>query len=189
MRVITRLLARMLLGPIILSLAAIGAAALPASALAHGCGFCGPGHVYVDGNNAGPNTIVAFDRNADGTLTPALGSPFAAGGAGLGSGLGSQGAVQPAEHAVNTGSGTLSRYAIAPNGSLTPLGSTTISSLGGVGATDAGITADGQYLYVNESAAHSVASFAVNGGHVTELASSPTADPAGITSAAGVAVD
>ena len=52
------------------------------------------GHVYVDDNTAGTNTIGAFDRHADGTLTPTPGSPFAAGGAGTGATLPSQGAIQ-----------------------------------------------------------------------------------------------
>ena len=45
-------------------------------------------------NTAGTNTIAAFDRNADGSLSPVPGSPFAAGGAGTGKGLASQGALQ-----------------------------------------------------------------------------------------------
>src|SRR5712691_11968435 len=52
------------------------------------------GHLYVDDNTAGTNTIAGFDRHADGTLTPLHGSPFAAGGAGTGTGIGSQGALQ-----------------------------------------------------------------------------------------------
>ena len=51
------------------------------------------GHVYVNDNTAGVNTIAAFDRHGDGTLTPIAGSPFAAGGAGTGHGIGSQGAL------------------------------------------------------------------------------------------------
>ena len=47
------------------------------------------GHVYVNDNTKPANTIGAFDRHADGTLTPEAGSPFAAGGAGTGSGLAS----------------------------------------------------------------------------------------------------
>ena len=35
------------------------------------------GHVYVNDNTAGTNTIAGFDRHADGTLTPMPGSPFA----------------------------------------------------------------------------------------------------------------
>ena len=52
------------------------------------------GHVYVNDNTKGTNTIGAFDRHADGTLTPLAGSPFPAGGAGTGSGLAEQGAIQ-----------------------------------------------------------------------------------------------
>src|SRR5258708_40104628 len=52
------------------------------------------GHVYVNDNTAGTNTVAAFDRHGDGTLTPLTGSPFAAGGAGTGGIIGSQGALQ-----------------------------------------------------------------------------------------------
>ena len=52
------------------------------------------GHVYVNDNTAGTNTIGAFDQHADGSLTPAAGSPFAAGGAGTGTVIGSQGSIQ-----------------------------------------------------------------------------------------------
>ena len=37
------------------------------------------GHVYVNDNTAGTNTIGGFDQHADGTLTAMPGSPFAAG--------------------------------------------------------------------------------------------------------------
>src|SRR5579864_4290799 len=52
------------------------------------------GHVYVNDNTAGTNTIAGFDRHGDGSLTPLPGSPFAAGGAGTGTIVGSQGALQ-----------------------------------------------------------------------------------------------
>jgi hypothetical protein len=42
------------------------------------------GHLYVDDNTAGTNTIAGFDRHAGGTLTLLHGSPFAAGGVGTG---------------------------------------------------------------------------------------------------------
>ena len=45
-------------------------------------------------NTKGTNTIGAFNRHADRTLTPEAGSPFAAGGAGTGTGLADQGAIQ-----------------------------------------------------------------------------------------------
>ncbi len=52
------------------------------------------GHVYVNNNSAGQNTIAGFDRHRDGSLTPIAGSPFAAGGAGTGSPYGSAGGLQ-----------------------------------------------------------------------------------------------
>jgi hypothetical protein len=90
--------------------------------------------------------------------------------------------------AVNTGSGTISRYAISWDGQLTLLGSTTVSATAGVGATDPGLSPDGRYLYVNESRVDSVGLFAVTGnGNLTELPSSPAPLPAGATPA-GIAV-
>jgi hypothetical protein len=52
------------------------------------------GYTYIDGNPATANTIDGFARHADGSVTPLPGSLFAAGGAGLGTGLASQGAIQ-----------------------------------------------------------------------------------------------
>src|ERR1051326_7333208 len=52
------------------------------------------GHLYVNDNTGGVNTIAGFDRHADGTLTPIPGSPFVAGGVGTGKGIASQGALQ-----------------------------------------------------------------------------------------------
>src|SRR5271169_6328006 len=52
------------------------------------------GYTYANGNTATANTIIGFDRHADGSLTAIPGSPFTIGGAGLGAGLGSQGAIQ-----------------------------------------------------------------------------------------------
>jgi 6-phosphogluconolactonase len=90
--------------------------------------------------------------------------------------------------AVNTGSGTISRYSIAPGGALTLLGSTQVSANGGVGAVDPGLSPDGRFLYVNESKISSVGAFAVSGGgNLTELPGSPTPLPAGATPA-GIAV-
>lgn len=81
------------------------------------------GHVYVNDNTTGTNTIGAFDRHADGTLTAEPGSPFRAGGAGTGAGLPSQGALQisPAGNflvAVDAGSNQISVLRITNDGSL-----------------------------------------------------------------------
>ncbi len=113
-------------GPLLLSLAAaatVAAVAVPASASASTQASPVVGHVYVNDNTAGTNTIGAFDRHADGTLTPEPGSPFAAGGAGTGAGLASQGALQISPGgrfliAADAGSNQISVLQIRGNGSV-----------------------------------------------------------------------
>src|ERR1700761_6052997 len=90
----THVLRRGGLGAVILGGAAAAAVAVPAAASASTSSAPVVGHVYVNDNTAGTNTIGAFDRHADGTLTPEAGSPFNAGGAGTGRGLASQGAIE-----------------------------------------------------------------------------------------------
>jgi 6-phosphogluconolactonase len=88
---------------------------------------------------------------------------------------------------VNTGSGEISSYSINPDGSLVLLGSTPFGSAG-AGAVDARLSPDGKTLLVDGSKAGVIASFAVNGGSLTELASSPTLLPPGAV-AAGIVTD
>ncbi|MBV9338404.1 MAG: beta-propeller fold lactonase family protein, partial [Solirubrobacterales bacterium] len=81
------------------------------------------GHVYLDGNTTGVNTIVGYDRHADGTLSPLPGSPFFAGGAGTGSSIPSQGAIQVSSDgryvlAVDAGSNQISVLRIRRDGDL-----------------------------------------------------------------------
>ena len=85
------------------------------------------GHTYTDDNNAGPNTVSAFDRHADGSLTPTAGSPFAIGGTGLGKGLGSQGALQSSPFgryllAADPGSNQISVLRVTADGVPVPVG-------------------------------------------------------------------
>jgi 6-phosphogluconolactonase len=130
---------------------------------------------------AGTGTISAFSDSFNGRLTPLAGSPFAD----------DQTAPCWVEithdgqflFTVNTGSGEISRYQIAPGGALTLLGSTPVAATGGVGAVDARLSPDGRFLYVDESRTGAVGTFAVNGGSLTELATSPTSLPAGATPA------
>ena len=94
------------------------------------------GHVYVNDNTAGANTIAAFARHSDGSLTPASGSPYAAGGAGLGQLVGSQGALQLSSDgryllAVDAGSNQVSVLRIKPDGGLRLVEGSPVSS-GGV---------------------------------------------------------
>jgi 6-phosphogluconolactonase len=90
------------------------------------------GHVYVLNNPAGPDSISAFDRTANGTLTFA--STTVIGGQGSGSGLGSQGSLilSPDRNwlfAVDAGSNQISVVAVDFRGNLTPV---SVSSSGGV---------------------------------------------------------
>jgi 6-phosphogluconolactonase len=85
---------------------------------------------------------------------------------------------------VNTGSGNISSYSINPDGSLVLIGSTPIT--GGGADIDARLSPDGRYLLVDGSGMHFVSVFAVNGGTLTEVPSSPTPLPSGVTSSAGI---
>ena len=103
--------------------AASAVIAVPVAASAAPHGPLVIGHVYLDDNTAGTNTIAAFDRHPGGALTPEPGSPFSAGGAGTGAGLASQGAIQIADGgqfllAVDAGSNQVSVQRILPDGSL-----------------------------------------------------------------------
>jgi 6-phosphogluconolactonase (cycloisomerase 2 family) len=134
-----------------LGLATAGVFALPGSALA--AKNTNPsviGHVYLDGNTAGANTVAAYDRAADGSLTPTPGSPFSVGGAGLGAGLGSQGAIQLADHskfvlAVDAGSNQISVSQTGPDGSLSPVPGSPFSS---DGVKPVSIAVHGHLVYV-----------------------------------------
>ena len=71
-----RLLARTLGGVGLTALVVAGLVGTPTVALATSPVV---GHVYINDNTAGTNTIGGFDEHADGSLTPLAGSPFAAG--------------------------------------------------------------------------------------------------------------
>ena len=119
----------------ILGLAAAAAVTVPVSASASTDWSPVVGHVYANDNTTGTNTIGVFDRHADGTLTPAAGSPFAAGGAGTGAGMASQGALQLSADgrfliAVDAGSNQVSVLRIRPDGSLRLVSHGVVSSGG-----------------------------------------------------------
>ena len=135
--------------PVALSALAAGAA-LAAPAVASASPLPSPvtGHVYLDDSTAGANTIAAFDRHADGSLTPLPGSPFAAGGAGAGAGLASEGAVQIADGgrfllAVDAGSNQVSVLRIQPDGSLRLA---SVVSSGGVLPVSVAVHGDREHL-------------------------------------------
>jgi 6-phosphogluconolactonase len=131
-------------------------------------------------------TVSAFSDSGNGTLSSIGSSPFAD--------LQMAPCWVEISHdgrflfTVNTASGSISSYSISRGGTLTLLGSTPVRGSGGVGAVDARLSPDGRTLYVDESAAGEVGAFAVNGGTLTERATSPTPLPAGAT-AAGIVVN
>src|SRR5579875_2871344 len=111
------------------------------------------GHVYVNDNTAGVNTIAAFDRLADGALVPSAGSPFAAGGAGTGSTVPSQGSLQVTGGghyllAVDPGSNQISVLAIGSRGQLRHVD--TVSSRG---IEPVSIAIHGRLVYVANAGA------------------------------------
>ena len=139
-----------------------------------------PAQLFVSNAHNGPllGTVSAYNDNLSGQLTPIGSSPYAD--------------FQTAPcwveishdgqylFTVNTGSGSISSYAINPDGSLALIGSFTIT--GGGADIDARLSPDGNYLLVDGSGHNFVSVFAVNGGNLTELPTSPTPLPAGATS-------
>ena len=74
-----RFMRRFALSASLLGLLALSASGVSAAPAAHVVG-----HVYVNNNSAGTNTVAGFDRWSDGNLSPIAGSPFLTGGAGFG---------------------------------------------------------------------------------------------------------
>ena len=113
------------------------------------------GHTYVNDNTAAANTIAGFARHADGSLTPIPGSPFAAGGAGLGSGLASQGAIQVTSDsryllAVDAGSNQISVLRITANGVPVLVGQPVSS--GGIQPVSVAVSPSGLVYVANSGA-------------------------------------
>jgi 6-phosphogluconolactonase len=137
-----------------------GVLAAPATVYADSPSFAGSGgynngFVYLDNNTAGANTIAGFSRGPDGALTPLPGSPFAAGGAGLGAGLASSDAIHVTDDgryvlAVDAGSNQISVLRIGIDGSLTPVPGSPFSS-GGVEPNS--ITENDGLVYVSNTGA------------------------------------
>jgi 6-phosphogluconolactonase len=115
-----------------------------------------PGAVYAMTNSAGGNSILVFDRAANGALTSA--GSAATGGAGKGSGLGSQGSLVLTNDqrwllAVNAGSNDMTVFSVTPDGlqwrSKTPSG----------GATPISIAIHGRLIYVLNAGTPNVSGF------------------------------
>jgi 6-phosphogluconolactonase len=128
-----------------------------ASASTAGAGTGSPvvGYTYIDGNTATANTIDGFARHADGSATPLPGSPFAAGGVGLGTGLASQGAIQATPDgryllAVDAGSNQVSVLRVTAGGAPVLVGQPVSS--GGVKPVSVAISRTGLVYVANSGA-------------------------------------
>ena len=133
------------------------------------------GHVYVNNNSSGQNTIAAFDRHADGSLTPIAGSPFDAGGAGTGAPYGSAGGLQRSADgryllATDPASNQISVLRIKPNGGLQ-----LVEVEGSHGTSPVSIAVHGSLVYVANGGAggSNYTGFRLNaGGHLSHIAGS-----------------
>lgn len=169
-------------GPVVKSCSlAVGALAATAATAAAAPTSPVVGHVYVDGNTPVTNTIAEFDRHADGSLTPAPGSPFPAGGAGTGAGLASQGAIQSAFHgryllAVDAGSNQISVLRVGWNGVPTEVGAPVSSG----GIMPNSIAVHGDLVYVANSGSPNYRGFRLDrAGRLRPLANSTVTVPSG----------
>jgi 6-phosphogluconolactonase len=104
---------------LLLSSFAFGSGAVANAAADSGDHRSNTGAVYALTNAAAGNSVVAFDRASDGSLSPA--GTFSTGGLGSSDGLGSQGALIFSDDkewlfAVNAGSNDISVFAVARHG-------------------------------------------------------------------------
>jgi 6-phosphogluconolactonase len=138
------------------------------------------GHVYINNNTPGRNTVAGFDRHADGSLTAIPGSPFDAGGAGTGAAFGSAGGLQETADgryllATDPASNQISVLRIKPNGAL-QLADVADSN----GTRPTSIAVHGSLVYVANGGAggSNYAGFRLNaGGHLSPIAGSTVALP------------
>ena len=118
--------------------------------------------VYVESNNIAPNTnsVLAYQQQADGTLTPLAGSPFLTGGTGvsnpgqkLGPDDGDQQILLSPDnkrlYAVNAGSDTIAVFDVKDDGTLTAITGSPFAS-GGINPISVGIAGD-QLFVVNQA--------------------------------------
>jgi len=128
------------------------------------------GYTYIDGNTAAANTIDGFARHANGSVTTLPGSPFPAGGAGLGTGLASQGAIQATPDgryllAVDAGSNQISVLRVTAGG-VPVLAGRPVSS-GGVQPVSIAISPAGLVYAANSGAGAAPEKLALNSAMVT----------------------
>lgn len=128
------------------------------------------GQVYTATNSPAGNAILAFDRGADGSLTPA--GSYPTNGLGTGSGLGNQGGVTLSNDGkslfvVNAASDNVSVFAVRSNGTLELRGTW---ASGGVRPVS--ITESRGLVYVLNSGSGNIAGFRLVAGGLTTIANS-----------------
>ncbi len=138
-----------------------------------------PNLLFVSNAHNGANlaTVSAFHDGPGGVLQAITGSPFAD----------RQTAACWVEvshdgryvFAVNTAVPSISSYRVTSGGGLALIGSTVFNQPSGLGPVDARLAPDGKTLWVVDSGAAAVSTFAVSGGHLREVATSPVALPTG----------
>ncbi|HEX6510496.1 MAG TPA: beta-propeller fold lactonase family protein [Chloroflexota bacterium] len=144
------------------SLLALGA--LSASALALGSGTVHaaggfPGAVYTTSNSISGNSVLVYNRTANGALTYV--TSVSTGGLGTGSGLGSQGAVILSDNgawlfAVNAGDNSVSSFSVQPGGL------TLVSTISSEGVTPVSLTFRNGLLYVLNQGDKTISGFTVS---------------------------
>jgi 6-phosphogluconolactonase len=175
---------RVLLGVAVAAVAAVAGTVPAFASTTHASPVVG--HVYVNDNTTGTNTVGAFDRHADGTLTSEPGSPFAAGGAGTGAGLASQGALQISPDgrfliAADAGSNQISVLRINHDGSLRLTRGGVVSS-GGVLPVSVAIHHDLVYVANSGTGGSNYTGFRLApGGRLDPIPGSTVALPDGAT--------
>ncbi|TMB49603.1 MAG: lactonase family protein [Chloroflexi bacterium] len=171
---------RLIRGAVIGGILAISLLGTSLGAVAASTGSGVIGHVYVNNNTAGHNTVSGFDRHADGTLTAIAGTPFDAGGAGTGSPIGSAGALQLSGDgryllAVDAAANDISVLKVRPDGSLRLVDETSSN-----GTTPVSIAVHQQLVYVANTGAggSNYTGFRLNaGGHLSSIQNSTVSLP------------
>jgi len=130
-----------------------------------------PSYIYTQTNEVGTNHILIYNQHTDGSLSSA--GNVASGGAGAGSGLGSEGALALNQghnwlFAVNAGDNTISSFAVMHDGSLS-LTSTVASG----GMRPISITVYGNFVYILNGGSENINGFTVDtAGMLSAIANS-----------------
>jgi 6-phosphogluconolactonase (cycloisomerase 2 family) len=145
-------------------------------------------YVYVNNQNQ-PNTITAFQVNANGSLTQLDGSPFITGGVGAEGPIESMAIVRfgPASYlyAANGGDGTISVFTIdRTTGNIQPIAGSPFATDGSSGTYDIAASPDRKFLFVSNEATTDIHVLAIakTTGALSEISGSPFAVSANITS-------